>query len=200
MRDNTRHRRFVQRSEEIFGRKVKHLDIGCAGGGLVWDFTIAGNLSIGIEGSDYSRRNSRAEWGTIPDRLFTADVCYPFEVKQDGARVLFDVISAWELFEHIPTDRVDDVITHLLAHLSPEGVVVCSIATFNDIDPATGTNFHQTVKPKAWWEERFSAQGLKPVAGLFEAGDFVRGAGHSGDDWDARTSPHLGFHLVLRRQ
>ena len=46
--DNTRHPRFVAATERFFNRKVKHRDLGCAGGGLVWDFLINGNASYGV--------------------------------------------------------------------------------------------------------------------------------------------------------
>ena len=38
MSDNTRHPRFVFRCEELFSNGVSVLDLGCAGGGLVYDF------------------------------------------------------------------------------------------------------------------------------------------------------------------
>ena len=51
--DNTRHPRFVRKCETVFGRKIRALDLGCAGGGLVLDFLLAGHSAVGLEGSDY---------------------------------------------------------------------------------------------------------------------------------------------------
>jgi Methyltransferase domain len=200
--DNTRHPRFVRKAEALIGENIAHLDIGCAGGGLVWDFTLAGHLSVGVEGSDYNLRNARAEWGVIADRLFTADICYPFRVeKANGERQLFNLVSAWELFEHIPTASVDDAIGNIVANMTESGYLVCSIATFVDMNEATGTVFHQTVKPKEWWVEKFKAHGLTERSDLFSHRDFVRGTGNPrAHDWDAEKQPQMGFHLVLQRR
>jgi len=198
--DNTRHPRFVRRAEEIFP-VIRHMDIGCAGGGLVWDFSLAGHISIGVEGSDYSFLQRRAEWRVIPDRLFTADICFPFEARtESGDRMLFNLVTAWELFEHIPTALVDAAIRNIAANMTSDGVLACSIATFVDWDPVSGAVFHQTVKPKEWWLEQFARHDLLPADGLFDHGDFVRGSGNPrSHDWDAKLNPDLGFHLVLRR-
>lgn len=198
--DNTRHLRFVRRCE-LYYPEIRHLDVGCAGGGLVWDFAIRGHLSVGIEGSDFSLRSVRAEWRTIPDRLFTADITRSFALYDHaGSRVLFNVITAWELFEHIPTDLVGATIQNLVANLSGDGTIVCSIATFVDKDDTTGVIYHQTVKERDWWVDEFSRHGLVPIESLFEIDDFVRGSGNPrASDWDVRSNPEMGFHLALRR-
>ena len=198
--DNTRHPRFVRRCEQILP-EIRHLDIGCAGGGLVWEFTLAGHLSVGVEGSDLNLREGRAEWRTIPDRLFTADVCAPFHIQgDDGNPVLFNLVTAWELFEHIPTSSVDDVIANLVANMSVDAMLVCSIATFVDRDEETGTIYHQTVQPKEWWLTRFRQHGLEERPDLFETADYVRGSGNPrAQDWNVRTNPEMGFHLTLVR-
>lgn len=200
MNDNTRHLRFVRRCEQYYA-EVRHLDVGCAGGGLVWDFAIRGHLSVGVEGSDFNLRNCRAEWRTIPDRLFTADITQPFALYGDeGERVLFNVITAWELFEHIPTDLVGATIQNIAANLAVDGMIVCSVATFVDRDDSTGVVYHQTVKERAWWVDAFAGHGLAPVENQFEVEDFVRGSGNPrASDWNVRSNPEMGFHLVLRR-
>jgi glycosyltransferase involved in cell wall biosynthesis/2-polyprenyl-3-methyl-5-hydroxy-6-metoxy-1,4-benzoquinol methylase len=199
--DNTRHPRFVRRCEQLLG-EIRHLDIGCAGGGLVWDFTVAGHFSIGVEGSDYSVKAQRAEWRRIPERLFTADVCFPFHAtERGGKRSRFNVITAWELFEHIPTDKVGDVIGHIVQNAAPGALLVCSIATFQDEDAATGTKYHRTVRPREWWLTWFTSAGFVERPGLFATDDFVRGSGNPrADDWDVRANPEMGFHLVLQLQ
>lgn len=50
MQDNTHHKLFVRRTMEIFEGPVNHIDLGCAGGGLVFDFLEYGNFSVGIDG------------------------------------------------------------------------------------------------------------------------------------------------------
>jgi hypothetical protein len=198
-RDNTRHPRLVGKCEALFGT-VKHLDLGCGGGGLVWDFTLRGHVSAGLEGSDFNKKERRAEWRTIPDRLFTADLRYPFRfVDESGNPFDFNVITAWEVLEHIPERDIDQVIANVRDSLAFDGVFLCSIATFADKDEETGVVWHQTVKQRTWWIDRFAQHHLLEVVDLFETGDFARGIGNPrADDWDVRKNPEKGFHLVLR--
>lgn len=199
--DNSRHPRFVATCKSLLGKgPIRHLDLGCAGGGLVWDFTRRGHHSVGIEGSDYSLRDQRAEWRTIPDRLFTADICYPFHFEdQAGNTIAFDIISAWELFEHIPEAQLSGLLANIIAGLRPGGYLVASIATFMDKDPVTGSIYHHTIQPRSWWEDQFKKVGLMPVVEGFVVSDFVRGRGNpAAHDWDVRRNPELGFHVVLR--
>lgn len=198
--DNTRSPRFVAACETVFGNPLRHLDIGSAGGGLVWDFTQRGHFSIGIEGSDWSRREQRAEWRTIPDRLFTADVRYPFRIEDDAGKCQqFDLVTAWELFEHIPQESLPTLLKSIHTHLRSSGVVVASIATFADRDEA-GHEFHATIRDRPWWETVFKAAGLIPIESPFQVRDYPRGSGNPRTfDWDAHARPDLGFHIVAQR-
>ncbi len=58
--DNTRHPWFVAASALLFNGPLSVLDIGCSGGGIVFDFLQHGHNAIGIEGSDYSFLQRRA--------------------------------------------------------------------------------------------------------------------------------------------
>jgi len=200
--DNTRHPRFVRKCAQLFRRQIFHLDLGCAGGGLVWDFLLAGHHSYGVEGSDYSLVNQRALWRVLPDNLFTADVTKSFYfVDAAGNRRRFDVITAWELLEHVSEAGLPGLFTNLHETLADDGVFVASVATFTDRDPATGAVWHVTVQPRQWWKKQFENAGFKLVEGLFELGDYARGSGNPhADDWDAATQPQMGFHITARRQ
>ena len=199
--DNTRHPRFVRKCEEIFGRKVRALDLGCAGGGLVFDFLLRGHEAIGLEGSDYSLRNQRAEWRLLSQHLLTCDITQPFELRErnGGGMARFDVICAWEVLEHLPEELLPQFFANVSAHLSKDGLFAASIATSEDFDEETGAIYHVTIKPRDWWEQKYREGGLEPVSGLFEVKDFPRGSGNTPVDWDAIRQPELGFHLVGRK-
>lgn len=201
--DNTRHPRFPLACERVFGRKVTHVDLGCAGGGLVWDFLLAGHLSVGVEGSDYSLLNQRAEWAVLPTHLFTADITHPFHsVDADGSALRFDVVTAWEVFEHIPQESIQGFLSNIRENLADGGLLVASIATFDSEDPETGARWHATVRPREEWLQLLQDEGFKVEEGLFQTADFVRGSGNpraATTDWDVATMPEMGFHVVCRR-
>jgi SAM-dependent methyltransferase len=205
VRDNTRWPRLAVWAEELFGRKIRALDLGCAGGGLVFDMVSAGHDAVGVEGSDLSARFSRAEWGTIRDRLFVADITVEFQLWDDaaGAPAGFDLVTAWEVLEHIPEDLLPGLFGNVLRHLNKGGIFAASVATYEDVDGATGLRWHQTVQPKSWWLGTIGrvAPGLVEVAGGWATKDFPRGSGNPNIpwDWDADADPGRGFHLVLRR-
>lgn len=198
--DNTRYPRFCQKCEQIFGRKLRLLDLGCAGGGLVWDFLINGHFAVGLEGSDYSLKNLRAEWRTIPDHLFTCDITKPFTVvdAKTDETMRFDIVSCWEVLEHIHEKDLPGLLENVQRHLDTKGLFVASVATFEDYEPQSGALMHVTVKNRDWWEALFRKHGFQIIRDLFEPLDFARGSGNGRYDWSALTNPELGFHVVAR--
>jgi hypothetical protein len=70
----------------------------------------------------------------------------------------FNVITAWEFFEHITEDGIAGVVENLRRHLAPHGVVMASIATYPDI--VNGVVLHQTIHMKPWWVQTFERLGL----------------------------------------
>tara|TARA_B100000315_G_scaffold168862_1_gene157430 strand:+ start:5354 stop:6235 length:882 start_codon:yes stop_codon:yes gene_type:complete len=200
-RDDTRHQRLVNKSEKIFNKKIKFLDLGCAGGGLVFDFLTKGHEAIGIEGSDFPEKSSLAHWHVIPNNLFTADLTKPLKIYDSGNRLcVFDLISAWEVMEHIAETDINQFINNLLLHMSDEGLFICSVSTVEFVDKKTGIAWHKTVQDKNWWVEKFKQNGLIEADTNFGYLDFSRGSSNlSASDWDSKKNPELGFHLVLKK-
>lgn len=198
--DNSVNRRFNAAAYRMLGGKPDFslLDLGCAGGGLVRSVLDDGYTAVGIEGSNASRRVGTGEWPNCPLHLFTADLTAPFELlDRSGAPVSFDVITAWEVLEHIPADRLAEVFGNIRRHLAPGGIFVGSVDMLPDGDPQTGAVYHVTLKPREWWIERFAEAGLVELpAHPFVIEDYVRGNGLSLRDWDPRDGD--GFHVVLR--
>jgi len=196
--DNTRHARFCRRCEELFAKRLRVLDLGCAGGGLVLDFALRGHFAVGLEGSDYSQRCQRAEWPTLPRHLFTCDITKPFRLREsaDGDPLQFDVVSAWELLEHIREEDLAQLLDNIRVHLAPDGLFFASVATFEDA--ADGVIYHVTVRSRDWWEAKFREHGFEMVTGQLDPLDFPRGSGNGPDDWSVLEDPELGFHVVAR--
>lgn len=168
MQDNTHAPQFVRAVERIYDRTVAMCDLGCAGGGLVKDFVERNHSAVGVEGSDYSLIRRRAEWATIPDRLFTADITQPFHFCYDGAPWWFDLITAWEVLEHIAEKDLRGVIANIRANLEPGGLFVASIANFED------EGYHVTLASAEWWRLQFEHAGFESVDGLFHENEFAR--------------------------
>lgn len=175
--NNTKNPRFNRKLFDYLPpNQVKLLDIGCSGGGLVKSVLDDGAFAVGIEGSDYSKKIKRAEWATIPDHLFTADATVPFKVVGDDKSVMqFNVITAWEFFEHIAEDSLGAVLDNMKRHLAPGGIILASIAGYEDV--VNGVRLHQTVQDKAWWEKTFASNGLtrQPLLESYFNFDMVRG-------------------------
>jgi SAM-dependent methyltransferase len=188
--DNSRNRRFNWKLYELYrglDRPLRILDLGCAGGGFVRDCLYDGRLAVGIEGSDYSAGLGRAEWLLLGGRfLFTADITHPFEVRADdpasGAPLAFDVISLWEVLEHIAEPDLPAVFANIRRHLAPGGLVIASISD----EPLP---HHRTRQGLAWWSECFQRERLTPVDAFrsYFGAQFVRGP---------RFGSAASFHVV----
>jgi cyclopropane fatty-acyl-phospholipid synthase-like methyltransferase len=186
--ENSTNHRFNEKVFRLFDeRHLRVLDLGCSGGGYVKSMLDDGHDGIGIEGSDYSARMKRAEWCSIPERLFTADVTAPFEVVEDGQPVAFDLITAWELIEHLAESSIPTFCRNILAHLADGGLFIGSINTNPHRD------LHQTVKPREWWLRLFAQHGLRNNSKIVEwfQKQFVRGE---------RFAAPGSFHVALSRQ
>jgi len=161
----------------------------------VRDFIENGYFAAGIEGSDYSRRRLRAEWVTIPEFLFTADITKPFKLTntKTGERFQFGAVTLWEVIEHIAEDDLAAVMANIDTHLMPGGIVIMSVSPNEEI--INGYRLHQTVHEKEWWLETFARLGFihnEDIINLFGA-DLVRCDSPEGN------APN-SFHVALLRQ
>lgn len=199
--DNTRSPRFVARCEQLFSRSLTYLDLGCSGGGLALDFILRGHRGFGVEGSDYSLKGQRAEWRLLKRNLFTADITRKFQLRnRDEGTLACDVISAWEVMEHIADEDLPVLFSNVHSHLKPDGIFVGSIALGPDDNPVTGAKYHRTVQPREWWQARYRDLGFEFTTDHpFEFRDFCRGTANGPIDPDYSVEPEVGFHFVARK-
>lgn len=166
MQDNNANPNFNNKLYNLVPREeLSVMDLGCAGGGFVKSLLDDGVMAIGIEGSDYSLVRRRAEWETIPDSLFTADISYPFLVYGSLGIIQFSVITAWEFLEHISSDRLEVVSNNVRIHLEQGGLFIASInsGVSRNYD---GTELHQTIQPEEWWNKRLDELGWVRIPDL----------------------------------
>jgi 2-polyprenyl-3-methyl-5-hydroxy-6-metoxy-1,4-benzoquinol methylase len=171
-------------------KEFQVLDIGCSGGGLVKTLLDVGVFAVGIEGSDYSRNRLRAEWATIPNFLFTADATFPYHVLKNGKKTFFEVITAWEVLEHIESSKLAAFFENVSRNLARGGYFICSVSPNDDF--VNGVNLHRTVHQRAWWlneVEKYGFTNVEELCSLFSPDKWVRSEENSRDC----------FHLVLKK-
>jgi SAM-dependent methyltransferase len=163
-------------NRKLFGLipAARLLDLGCAGGGLVASVLADGGFAVGVDGSDYSKLAGRAEWRVIPANLFTADITRPFTIE-DGDPLVFDVVTAWEVLEHIPEPLIGAVMANVTRHLTEGGLFICSVSRSED--RWEGHDYHVTVHQRDWWTGYLAALGWRERPDLYEHfdPDWVRG-------------------------
>jgi 2-polyprenyl-3-methyl-5-hydroxy-6-metoxy-1,4-benzoquinol methylase len=190
--DNSRNERFNARLISLIpNARLTVLDLGCSGGGQVRSFIEQGYFAVGVEGSDYSQHRLRAEWATIPDFLFTADITKPFVIQTDkgSGSMRFGVVTLWEVIEHIrESDRLA-LLRNIDNHLMPGGLVIMSVSPNSDV--IEGVELHQNVQPRDWWEQYLHAAGWQDHQNIVEflGDDVVRGGENALNS----------FHFVLSR-
>lgn len=182
--DNSTNPAFNAKLYKWMGQSGTVLDIGCAGGGFVEACNRDGYLAVGIDGSDYSRKLGREAWGRIRERLFTADAARPFDLMNGADRVTFDVITAWEVMEHIDEADLRLFMGNVRKHLRECGRFIASIATF------AAPPHHITIRDKQWWLRAFADLGWENDAEL---------VAYFGSDWiRGRADDDRGFHVCLK--
>ena len=182
IQDNHSNSTLVQKLKEL---KVETLlDIGCAGGGFVEELLENGIQAVGIEGSDISQKMGRAAWGRIPENLFTADVTKPFAIYKTELTIKFNVITAWEFFEHILEEDLWQLFYNIRVHSKLGTLLICSIANFPS--PHQGVDLHRTQKDLDFWLKTFEKYGFDRDEEIekFLEGNYVR---------------YGSYNLVLRR-
>ena len=180
MRDNSTNKKFVTfmaariRGENP-GARLGALDIGCSGGQLVRDFRELGWLAVGLEGSDFSLKHHRANWPELAGKnLFTCDAAKPFKITANGLPARFNLITMWEVLEHIPTPELPQLFANVTEHLAPGGYFIAS--TTSDPDIHDGVDLHQTKWTNQEWRQWLAKTHpeLSPVELGLKSFQFVR--------------------------
>jgi 2-polyprenyl-3-methyl-5-hydroxy-6-metoxy-1,4-benzoquinol methylase len=152
-----------QAERRDFGMPHGLLDLGCSGGQLVSDFLSFGWYAAGLEGSDYSAKTGRANWPKLGGvNLFTCDITKPFQLEANGSPVQFDVITAWEVLEHIHENDLPKLLENICNHLKPGGLFIASTCSGSCV--INGIELHQTRWSNGQWKEWFGKVGqLEPT-------------------------------------
>lgn len=165
---------FVKACErEMPMRPLWFLDLGCAGGGLVEDFLDYGHVALGLEGSDWPLRNGRKAWQRYPHSFFCCDITGEFRITDNASQpAVFDVVSAWEVLEHLPEEALSQFFKNVRSHMRGLPLFTGSISLKPDV--VEGVTYHVTVKPEEWWRETFAKNGFEWIDSPFAANEQAR--------------------------
>jgi SAM-dependent methyltransferase len=142
---------FIKAMTRKYGRGT-YLDIGCSSGRLVYDFARVGWLAVGLEGSNYSLKTRRGAWPHYHN-LMTCDISKPFDLDEQ-----FDVITAWDVLEHLTKDGLDILIGNVHRLMRPRSIFI--VTTANNSEIPTGFELHQTQWTSERWIQFFISNGF----------------------------------------
>src|SRR3990172_8146338 len=161
----TMHTKYNSRNSKFNARLPKTasvLDLGCGGGGFIKDCIDEGRIAIGLEGTDRYQKTAWRDWSIIPDNLFTCDITKPFIIHRGDEKLYqFDVITAWEVMEHIPEPDLEQLFTNVANHLKTDGMFVISIANKKSINPKYQVDMHRIHEDLNWWLDKISKLGFR---------------------------------------
>jgi SAM-dependent methyltransferase len=123
---------------------VATLDFGCGNGFAVRQMRQAGHSWHGLE---YSRAAFEQH---LHEPYFHLGDTRQFRDRQ------FDLVYSTEVMEHIPEEQIDGVVADLCRITAKYIFMTISLR------PSSQNNrFHCTLKPRAWWEPKFTSHGFQ---------------------------------------
>lgn len=193
---------FVQNCIDVLGSNIKSLDLGTGAAGLVFEFSMNDVLAVGVDGSDFCRTNRIGYWPLLPNNLFTCDITKPFSFVSQGTQEVtsFNVITMWEVLEHIAEQDLSSLFVNVERHLDERGYFIGSISLLEYVD-RTGSPYHVTLKPREWWKAKFRECGLMMLdVHPFNEKLFCRGNGPRFQDFhNYAKNPNDGFLFVAKK-
>jgi SAM-dependent methyltransferase len=158
IRDNNSNIHFILEIKKYFNnKKINILDLGCSGGQIVIDHILHGDLGIGLEGSSSVFNGAgKHNWEHYYNKnLFLCDINEPFELNENGDKLNFDCIQMWEVLEHIPSIKFEQLFKNIKKHMKPDGIFIGSVAIVPD--PPR----HVSLFSKERWAEIFKEHGFQ---------------------------------------
>lgn len=143
-------------------------DIGCGSGNFVGYMLDAGWDAVGVDISDSGKKHARDK--DVANRIMVADI-----TKRDHPERGYDLVTAWDFWEHVWPSDLDDLIAAVYRMLKLGGVhaaVICTRgSTERDYVYEKGVRTsrenswllvagHVHVRRWFWWARKFKEHGL----------------------------------------
>lgn len=193
---------FVQNCISILGQDIKCLDLGAGAAGLVFEYAMNKVFAVGVDGSDFCHVNRLGYWPLLPNNLFTCDITKPFSFLSRDTQALidFDVITMWEVLEHIVESDLPSLFSNISRHMGKNSYFIGSVSLVEYVD-SIGKPYHVTLKPRDWWKAKFIESGLVVLdTHPFNEKFFCRGNGARFQDiHNYALNPNEGFLFVAQR-
>jgi 2-polyprenyl-3-methyl-5-hydroxy-6-metoxy-1,4-benzoquinol methylase len=188
---------FINKTKKSFGENFTHLDLGCGSGSFVYNSRELGADSVGVD--NYLNRKNVPYWNSKYRNFFLkADISKDFFIQKNNKDVKFDLITLWEVFEHIETNLLSTLIENIRRHMHEQSIVVGSICTVRDENPLKKAIYHKTVQSKEWWLEFLNKNGLQPTnKHYYLPEEMLRANGIGYFDPDPKDG--YSFHLIAKK-
>jgi tetratricopeptide (TPR) repeat protein/SAM-dependent methyltransferase len=133
------------------------LDAGCGSGKLMWRLMQEHPDEFEVHGFDITDNCLDPCFAEIKDRVLTIGCLW----NPDDFKQVYDAVICADVMEHIPTDRVPDVLSNL--HKSTRRLAFFSIAVIKDVfgPQLIGEALHLTVQKPEWWLARLGEARFK---------------------------------------
>lgn len=157
--DDYKHFSFLREARAIveiarleFGRPdVSLLELGCGGGSLSSFLRLLGVRDyLGVDANPLAFRDS-PHIRPFPEHFRLLNLQQEIRFGKT-----FDVVCTFEVLEHIREDMLEGLMQTIANHMGPHSIFLGSASLQEEYD------VHVTVKPRAFWLERFAAHGLRP--------------------------------------
>lgn len=131
------------------------LDLGCGYGSMVAGFQTWGGDAYGIDISDYAIKSGVQQAPYLEHRIFQGSIhdLSRFETES------FDIIYSNQVFEHLPEQYVESMISEMWRVTKPGGQLFLSFVTSVEENGVRGADdndeTHINIHNMDWWRKRF---------------------------------------------
>lgn len=184
--DDPRWNPIINLIEEPYGmRGLVILDVGAAKGWFVHHCNMRGHEALGVDVSRYAVENCAP---LAHGALTVANVEYGLPYASN----VFDILTSWEFFEHIPEGKVGAILDDMNRVVKVGGEIWLRIALSDGASAEHDVDVtHVTMKSREWWEKNIAERHPEWVP--IHRSEVALDEAFDGTDW-------VGRFFIYRKQ